>query len=433
MGILSWFFPSEADRIAKARRLMSSKRWAEARMEILDIESTEAQELITTTELALAEINISQAVALTRQGDDDRADHHISLAKEFGRGRFDEEISAARKEMREIRQSEKEAAEKAAAAHDAKLFEIHPDFASAEPQIPLPDGVSDAAADEMRARVSLVYDNYPESLRESMVGLGPQFVRAVLDLDEGKPESAVQVLMGLPDDSALVNYERARAAHVLGDPKAAARAVVAFAELAKGHHSIGRTHTGVWLAQLHAETGDVDSALAVLRQVRKKDKDAGGFLFAQLLEATGDLKSAEKVIAGLIRNHPGEMPLYTMLARVRSEGGLRVQAMQVLEQGLRANPCTPGKCGNKQPDLGAHRMLAILYLEDGIETDRAIQLADTARGLIQKPGWDDLYMEALRAKAEQEMDAPELVKALLGATPEGDPRRPRLERYLGST
>ena len=79
---------------------------------------------------------------------------------------------------------------------------------------------------------------------------------------------ALPALLSMPDDRSLVRWERARAAHALGDAKAAAREVRAFADLAGGHHAMGRLHSGVLLGQLTAESGDVHGAIRILRMVR---------------------------------------------------------------------------------------------------------------------------------------------------------------------
>jgi len=77
-------------------------------------------------------------------------------------------------------------------------------------------------------------------------------------------------------------------------------------------------------------------------------------------------------------------------------------------------------------------MLAILYLEDGVETDRAVELANIAHSLVKEPAWDDIYLQALHASAASDERAPQLINALMAATPEGDPRRPRVEKYLAT-
>ena len=81
--------------------------------------------------------------------------------------------------------------------------------------------------------------------------------------------------------------------------------------------------------------------------------------------------------------------------------------------------CAPGQCGYQAPDLDAHRMLATLYLEDGIERERALELAGMAMGMVKQPQWGDLYLAALTAKSERRPEARQLVDRLVEVTPQG--------------
>ena len=74
-------------------------------------------------------------------------------------------------------------------------------------------------------------------------------------------------------------------------------------------------------------------------------------------------------------------------------------------------------------------MLATLYLEDGLETQRALQLLEEAP-LRGGPSWDDLYVEALAAKARRDDRLPALLATLRQHTPEGDPRAERLQEHF---
>jgi hypothetical protein len=79
--------------------------------------------------------------------------------------------------------------------------------------------------------------------------------------------------------------------------------------------------------------------------------------------------------------------------------------------------------------VGIIRSLAILYLEDGIELERAAELADQAAGLVQKPAWEDLYLAALSAKRSGLADAPKLAQLTMDQAPEV--ARTRAEQHLG--
>ncbi|MEZ5397926.1 MAG: hypothetical protein R2724_34880 [Bryobacterales bacterium] len=288
----------------------------------------------------------------------------------------------------------------------------------------------EADRDEIEARLALMIEQYPEAMREGVRELGVPFARAVLALDDGKPDQALQLLLALPDDAPLVCWERARAAHALGDGAAAIAGLQAFAQYAGRHHPIGANHTGVYLAQLLAEAGDAKQGLRVMRDVRAREPGAGGFVFAQLLMIDGAYPEAEKVLAKMIEQHPQEAALYTLLARVRVAGGERMAAMRALEASFEAICCSPGKCGSRPPDLDAHRLLATLYLEDGLETARGLELARTAAGLVRQPTWEDAYLAALAARASGQPEAPALAQRLRALTPDEHPGAARVERLL---
>lgn len=281
----------------------------------------------------------------------------------------------------------------------------------------------------LRARLALLIEGYPQDLRGSVDELGADFARAALDLEEGRPDLALQSLVTLPDEAALVRWERARCAHMLGDPRSAARELKAFANLAGGHRPIGQNHTGLMLAQVLAETGDPHGGLRVVRDLRATDPNLGGVLFAQLLAATEQYADADTVLRSLLKRYPLEASLYKMLARVRVAGGERMAAMRALEQGLHQNHCASGTCSARPPDTESKRLLAQLYLEDGTQTQRALQLLDEAP-VQGGPSWDDLYVEALAAKAQEDARLPNLLQTLRQNTPEGDPRAQQLAEHF---
>ncbi|MBT3223570.1 MAG: tetratricopeptide repeat protein [Proteobacteria bacterium] len=432
MGLLSWLFPSEADRVVRAQQYLKEENWADARMEVLDIQSDEAQGIVVQAEHQLCRLNLEAALSWCHAEDDHRVSHHMEMANNFHRGGLEDLFREVRREMRELRAEREERDRRKKEEQDARLLDVNPLGLSSDglPDPPIPEGLSEEEADELKARLALIVDGYPEALRGRVGALGADFAGAVLKLDEGQPELALQTFLALPDDDPLVCYERARAAHALGDSKAAARALLAFAQHAPGHHMVGNRHTGVFLAQLTAETGDLKEALRVLNNVRKKDPTQGGPLFAQLLEANGHYDQAESVLLGLLKEHNKETMLYTLLARVQVRKGERMQAMRVLEGALQATDCKPGRCGYRPPDPNVLRSLAILYLEDGIEEDRAFELAQQAQPLVKNPGWEDLYLAALMGRAQRDPAAENMVAKLWQATPDNTSEHERLAQHL---
>lgn len=435
MGILSWFFPSPEDRVRRARGFLEKDRPDEARMEVLELDHPEAVEVLKEAEQRLAKQNLEAAVSWARAGDGERVEVHLELAEQFAHGGLEEAFREARRQMREIRSEQSEAAKRAQEERQARLLASDPLGLTGGPswldRTPSDEDLLAPDREEIEQRLALLVENYPEALRGQVRELGADFARAVLELEDGRPDQALQGLLALPDEQPLVQWERARAAHMLQDPASAARAVRAFARHAQGHHPMGRMHSGVYLAQLLTEAGDPHAALRALREVRSQHPQEGGGLFAQLLMLTGALQEAEATTRELIRKSPKSMFLYGLLARIRLAGDHRPEAMRALEAGLEATHCAPGKCGFQPPDLDANRLLAILYLEDGIEAERALELADTAMGLVKQPVWEDLYLRVLVAQARAEPAASDLAQRLIAQTPEDHPSRDRALALLG--
>lgn len=433
MGFWSWLFPSPADRVRKARRLLEANRAADARQQLIGVDLPEARELLLEAETQLARANLEAALNCGRAGEEHRVHEHLELAENFHHGGLEEEFRAVRRELRALREARSEAEKRAEEERAARLMAADPLGIQGGPNWldpQLPSDLLDPDREELEARLALLVENYPESLREAVVRLGAEFARAVLDLEDGRPDLALQALLALPDEEPLVRWERARAAHMLGDPAAAARSLRAMAELSGGHHRFGNNHSAVYLAQLCAEAGDVPGALRILRDARAREPSLGGMLFAQLLERTGELAEAEQVLTGLIKQRPTHQPLYALLARVRLAGGHRREAMRALEASMEAICCTPGKCGYQPPALDIVRTLAILYLEEGIERERALELTEQAMALVKEPSWDDVYLRALAARAEGSAEADPLAARLRELTPPDDPRSRRLATHL---
>jgi len=429
MGIFSFLFPSAEDRVARARKLMDAGRWAEARLEVLDLDHADAASVQRDCETELARINLTEAISWAEAGDDDRVRHHMELAGNFRHGGLDEEFRATRATLRDARQARREAEQRRIEAEANRV--IHADTTGSPSWLDtsMPN-IYDGDDEEAAARLALVVEGYAAPLRATVGELGGGFARALLDFQDGRPDLAIQGLLELPDDAPLVRFERARAAYALKDPRAAARELREFANLAKGHHVMANQHTGVFLAMCVAETGDLQEALQILRSVRKRDPGQGVVLFAQLLEAAGELDEAESVLAKVIRKHPSDPGLYKLLARVRVAGGHRTAAMAALESSLSIGHCTPGKCGFRPPDIDAMRSLALLYLEDGIETERALELSGQVSAAGGEPSWEDAYLAALTARSKGQPEAAQIASSLWDNTPSTDPRHARLTRFL---
>ena len=58
------------------------------------------------------------------------------------------------------------------------------------------------------------------------------------------------------------------------------------------------------------------------------------------------------------------------------------------------------------------RTLATLYFEDGIETERALLLANQAFGLVNRPQWPDIYLKTMVAQDTRSPDSKQLIERL---------------------
>jgi len=433
MGLFDWLFPSSEKRMSRARQHLDVERWAQARDELMGLEGSEADTLRIEAENGLCKANLDAASSWASASDEIRVQMHMELAESFHRGGLEGEFRVLRKQIRELRAERKAEEQRALEEKEARLLAVDPlgAFGGGSLADPVVQAGEDEDADELAARLALIVDAYPESLRATVVDLGAEFARAVLSFEDGRPDQALPALLGLPDTSALVQYERARCAAALGDPRAGSRALRRFAQLAGGHHAIGSAHTAVLLAQFTAEQGDLKGALRVLRDARAVAPALGGMLFAQLLEATGELGEADSVLVDLVRKHPRTKDLYKVLARVRVKGGERMAAIKALESSFAHGCDTPGKCGYQPPDPELLRMLATLHLEEGSDPDRGLELAQQALSMASLPSVDDAYLEALVARAQGAPEAASLADRILQQVPDGDPRRPRLEQFLG--
>lgn len=433
MGLLSWLFPTVDDRVNGARARIAKGDFADARLDLLEIDRDDARALLAEAETGLALKNLDAAVSWARAGDDRKVEQHLQMAESFHHGGLEERFREARREMRELRAARDAEDERARVERETRQMKADPlgvTGGASWLQRPVSEGLYDPEREEIEARFALIVEGYPEALRARVPGMGVDFAKAILDLEDGRADRALPALLALSDDEPLVRWERARCCHALGDPGSAARELRAFAERAGGHHDMGRSHSAELLGRVLTEAGDLKSALLVLRHARQTSPAVGGPLYAQLLLAAGELPEAETVLVGLIRQHPKTQPLYGMLARVRLAGDHRLEAMRALEASQEAVCCTPGKCGSQPPDLDVVRLLATLYLEDGLSQPRALELAETAFALVQKPSWDDVYLKALVARATDAPELPDLLARLRGVTPPAHPGHARLARHF---
>lgn len=432
MGILSFFFPKPEDRVRRATKLVDNGRWAAVLDELQGIELPEAEGLRAKAKQGLVRMNLEAAISWANADDDHRVQIHLDLVEQYHQGDLVEEIRAARRQVREIRQTRDAVEQRKHEEREARLLAVDPLGISGGPDLfrdPIPDDLAGEDDHERAARLAFLVEGYPEDLRKKLKELPADFANAVLLLDEGRSDKALQTLVALPDNNPIVQYERARAAHALGDARAGARALRRFAELA-GHTEIGNVHTAVRLAQMTAEAGDPADALRVLRQARRKAPRLGGILYAQLLLHSNELEEADTVLRGLIANQPRRTDLHLLLGTVRLRAGMREEAKQALEAAMDKVCDNVGRCGHNPPNPDVLRMLAILYLEDGSDVARGKELAEMLAGVEAKPSWQDRYIDALVAIRTGQPDATSLSRRALAEAPEA--ARAQIEKHLAS-
>lgn len=418
MGFLARLFGTDPEgRIARARKLIERQEWDEARRELEDLDHPQADALRTEAKDQLVAMNLDEARARISAGDPEGAQEHMELARVFG---------ARSEQLRAIRREAREAAEAEAVAEAERK--------RAEETASVPEGndpLWSLPPDDPRLRYALLLESWPEALRERLAGLGPEYARAVMMLEDGNAEAAREALSAFVGDEPAARFDRARAALASGNAMLAASDLATFGDEV-GHQLIGQTHTAVLLAQLWARNGRAEQALAMIDTTRKTDPSmavAGTRL--SLLEAMGRLTDAAAGAEKLLRTAPKDQGLYKLLARCRVRLDDRPGAAGALEASLAKTCSSPGKCGNQAYDVEAARMLAILYLEDQAHPERVDELVRDIRGHAQQPAWEDGYIQGLLARNEGDLEtAGRIGQEITGTLPPGDPRRGLVERSL---
>ncbi|MCB9744454.1 MAG: hypothetical protein H6741_35720 [Alphaproteobacteria bacterium] len=435
MGILSWLFPSDEDKLAKATRYLERGEFVLARDTVSSVQDGRADEVRAKAREGLKRLNIEVAVGYARAGEDMKAQEHMELAESFG-DPSDPELRGARRALREARAEARDARKKpsglgqAGGAFGGALGDggALVGFGDGGPVAAEGDDpIFSLPPSDPRVRFAMQMESYPPELRQRLVDLGPEMATAVLAIDEGNAAHAVEVLGQFVEQDSAARFERARAALAAGRLPLAASDLRAFAE-DFGHQEIANQHTGAMLAQALAGQRKLDAALEVLDAClaeEPKNLQLGG-LKAHVLEAQDKLAEADELARALIKHSSRQMGLYKLMARVRLKAGKRVEAAQALETALTTN-CTSGKCGSLPFDVEAGRMLAQIYLEDRMEPRRAAELIGRIKSNLQEPGWFEGYLDALAARNESSPELNGMVLGLAAGLSQGDPRR----RMLG--
>jgi tetratricopeptide (TPR) repeat protein len=438
MGLLSWLFPSEADRVAKARKVFERGDPGQARLLIEGLEGPEAEALREQVFDRLVQLNLEAVEHCANAAELDAAAEHLELAERFASSRHRDALREARGVLREARVVARAVAppkkKSGGAGHSGCASGSCGTREAIPPEAPSPgfgaDPIWSLPHDHPQVRYALLLETYPEALRERFLALGAAFAEAVLLLEDGEHRRAFEALEPFVAQDPVVRLPRAQAAVAMKQLPRAASELRAFAD-AYGHQRAGNFHTGVLLARALGGDGRLQEALDLVRSLRATDDDLELHLNeVVLLETLGRLPEADEAGRALLRRAPGDLGIHKLLARIRVKGGERTAAMQVLESGLTRLCKGPGKCGSQPFDVEAGRFLAQLYLEDRVQPKRAEELLAEIAKYARQPEWIDGYLRALVARngGGAELDA--LVEGLLQGLPEGDARRALVEGNL---
>lgn len=438
MGLFSWLFPSTADRVAKAAKLLERGDPGQARLVLEGLEGAEADDLRQRVFDRLVELNLEALEASVSARELDAAAENLELAERFASQRHRPALRESRMLLREARAAAR------AAAPPKKKKAGHSGCASGScgtgggeelpPEAPSPgfgaDPIWSLPPDHPQVRYALLLEGYPEDLRKRFLALGPEFAEAVLALEDGEHRKAFEALEPFVAQEPAARLPRARAAISMKQLPRAASELRAFADV-YGHQRAGNFHTAVLLARALAGDGRTEEALEVVRTQRAvaDDLELHGNEVA-LLEALGRLPEADAAGVELLRKAPGDLGVHKMLARIRVRGGERQAAMQVLESGLSRLCKGPGKCGSQPFDVEAGRFLAQLYLEDRVEPKRAEELLGEVAKYAREPAWIDGYLRALQARNSGGDELESLAAGLLQGLPDGDPRHALVQGNL---
>jgi hypothetical protein len=417
MGFLGRLFGADPDsKIAKAEKMIGLAEFHEARWLLDGLDHPKTATLMEQAMLGLLEANLEEGRARYSAGDREGAEEHLALAREFGAN--NEQLRNARRRGRDSMPvaKEPEPEEETAPPGDDPIWSLPPD--------------------DPRLRYALMIERYPESLRERMLALGASFAEAAMLTENGRPADAVRALQPFTAQDDVARFERAKAAIAAEELPIAASDLMAFGD-AIGHQTIGASHTAVMMVQTLVRLGRADEALTRIEPLIDASRSSAERVMlsgaeAQLLFMLGRDDEADVKTTALLRESSRDLNLVKLLARVRMRKGNRVNAMQLLEDGLNRCCSAPGKCGSQPLDLEVVRMLIVLYLEDNIEPKRVRELMADLEKHRKKPSWDDAYILALIDRNEGNPSLDQRVSTLRQGLAPNDARNGVLNKAFGA-
>ena len=418
MGWLAKLLGTDPDaKIAKAEALIALREHHEARWILEGLDHPRAEALMQTALQGLAAANLEEGRARYSAGDRAGAEEHLAMAREFG---------ATNEQLRDARRAGRDSMPKPA-PKPVPMADDQP--AGDDPIWSLPP-------DDPRLRFALLIERYPEHLRARMLELGADFAAAAMMTENGQPGQAMAALQPFTAIDDAARFERAKAAIAANELHAAASELMTFGDTV-GHQRIGTSHSAVMLVQTLVRIGRADDALDCIEPLVDAAATPAERLMlasaeAQLLFMVGDIDGADTKTTALLRESSRDMGLVKLLARIRMRKGNRINAMQLLEDGLNRCCSAPGKCGSQPLDLEAVRLLVVLYLEDRLEPKRVQELMNDLSKHRKQATWDDEYIAALMDRNHGNPALQGRVQLLQRGLKPSDPRNETLRAAFGA-
>lgn len=411
MGIFGKLFGTDPEsKIAKAERLIGLSEFHEARWILEGLQHPRTDALMAQTMQGLVEANLEEGRARYSAGDRQGAEEHLALAREFGA--TNDQLRTARRDGRSSMPIPKPKQPKldTSPQGDDPIWSLPPE--------------------DPRLRFALLIERYPDNLRERMLALGAGFAAAVLLTENGNPTGALKALQPFTATDDVARFERAKAAIAADELPAAASELMTFGDTV-GHQVIGASHTAVMLVQTLVRLGRAPEALDIISPLVEATTSPTEQIMlasaeAQLLFMVNRIDEADTKTTALLRDSSRDMGLVKLLARIRIRKGNRINAMQIIEDGLNRCCSAPGKCGSQPLDVEAVRMLAILYLEDNLEPKRVQELLSDLRKHRKGTTWDDEYIAALVDRNEGNPSLNDRIRSLKENLGPNDPRHSTL-------
>ncbi|MEZ4317869.1 MAG: hypothetical protein R3F61_10205 [Myxococcota bacterium] len=200
------------------------------------------------------------------------------------------------------------------------------------------DALTTDVLERMEARTlevarTVVRRFYPDSLHRHVDDAPGELVRAMLHVASGRPDLAALPLLELPVTQPLVCLERARVAYALGFPSTAMLALADFKTNHGSHETIRRLHTGVFMAQMAVQCGDLERAVEILETVPLAAVGRRPvLLYAQLLGMIGRAADGRDSLSEWLRDHPDDTEA-EQLASALAEGPAAPRPGDALTEG----------------------------------------------------------------------------------------------------